>query len=291
MKHAFSAIALLVLSALCAAPAAAAPCNRACLTGLVTAYVDALVAHDPAKLPLAPGTVRYTEDSQDAKLGEGIWKTITGKGTFRHDYIDTRKQIAAAHVHLMEDKIPVLLSVALHVTDGKIAGIETLVQRVQPDSRLKPTELGKPVRGMDDPVPAGKKMTRAQMIATALAYTSGLRIGNFTDAGTKFAPDAYRVENGAILAGAGCGRGDCNMYAQRIVTHPSILASVVAVDEDNGTVLLWMNFGDTGSYGPGNALVTFEAFKVWGGQIHAVNAFFRTLPLSTPRYWSASDLP
>ena len=24
---------------------------------------------------------------------------------------------------------------------------------------------------------------------------------------------------------------------------------------------------------------------------HAVNAFFRTLPLSTPRYWAASDLP
>ncbi len=50
-----------------------------------------------------------------------------------------------------------------------------------------------------------------------------------------------------------------------------------------------MNFGDTGSYGPGNALVTFEAFKVWGGEIHAINAFFRTMPPSTPRYWPASD--
>jgi hypothetical protein len=134
-------------------------------------------------------------------------------------------------------------------------------------------------------------MTRAQMIATALGYPAGLRIGNFTDGGTKFAPEAYRVENGVITAGEGCGRGDCNMYAQRIITHPSIIASVMAVDEEKGVVLLWMNFGDTGSYGPGNALVTFEAFKVWGGQIHAVNAFFRTLPLSTPRYWTASDLP
>jgi hypothetical protein len=33
--------------------------------------------------------------------------------------------------------------------------------------------------------------------------------------------------------------------------------------------------GDTNSYDPGNALVTFEAFKVWGGEIHAINAFFR----------------
>ena len=42
-------------------------------------------------------------------------------------------------------------------------------------------------------------------------------------------------------------------------------------------------------YGPGNALITFEAFKVWGGEIHSINAFFRTMPLATPRYWSSSD--
>ncbi len=91
------------------------------------------------------------------------------------------------------------------------------------------------------------------------------------------------------MAGDGCGRGDCGLYAQRIIVHPGIIAKVAAVDEEKGVVLLWMNFGDTGSYGPGNALVTFEAFKVWGGQIHAINAFFRTMPLSTPRYWPASD--
>ena len=30
---------------------------------------------------------------------------------------------------------------------------------------------------------------------------------------------------------------------------------------------------------------TFEALKVWGGEIHAVNAFFRILPEDTPRGW------
>ncbi len=282
-------LALLVLPALAPAPAAAATCDRACLTGLITSYVDALVAHDPARLPLAAGTVRYTQDSQDVKLGEGLWQSVTGKGIFRHDYLDTRKQVAAAHVHLLEGTVPVLYSVLLHVRDGRIGGIETLVQRITPDSRFQPTELGKPVRGMNDPVPAGKKQTRAAMIETALKYPEGLRVGSFTDGKTPFAAETYRVENGVITAGAGCGRGDCNMYAQRIIVHPGVIAKVAAVDEEAGVVLLWMNFGDTGSYGPGNALVTFEAFKVWGGQIHAINAFFRTMPLSTPRYWPASD--
>ncbi|MBX5460734.1 MAG: hypothetical protein IRZ28_06530 [Steroidobacteraceae bacterium] len=270
-------------------PAAAENCDRACLSGLLTQYIDAVVARDPSRLPLAEN-VRFTEDSEALKLGEGLWQATLTKGTFRQDYLDTRKQIAATHVQLLEGKNQVLLSALLHVKDRKIAGIETLVQRVTPESRLQPKELGKPIRGMNDPVPANKKQSRESMIKTALTYTEGLRIGNFTDAGTPFAPEAYRVENGVIMAGEGCGRDDCGLYSQNIMVHPGIIASVAAVDEENGVVLLWMNFGHTGSsYGEGNSLVTFEAFKVWGGQIHAINAFFRGLPISTARFWPSAD--
>src|SRR5262249_43406980 len=151
----------------------------------------------PSTLPLAEN-LRFTEDSKALTLGEGLWKTVTAKGQFRHDYLDTRKQVAATHVQLFEGKTQVLYSVLLHVKDKKIAGIETLVQRVTAESRSQPTELGKPIRGMDDPVPAGKKQSRESMIRTALTYPAGLRIGNFTDGGTPFATEAYRVENGVI---------------------------------------------------------------------------------------------
>jgi hypothetical protein len=269
--------------------AAAGTCDRPCLTGLLSQYVDALVARDHSRLPLAQ-KVRFTEDSQAIQLGEGLWKTVTGKGSFRHDYLDTRKQVAASHVVLLEGQTQVLLSVLLHVLDSRIAGIETLVQRIAPGSRFPPTELGKPVRGMNDPVPAGRKQSRKAMISTALTYAEGLRVGSFTDGKTPFAPETYRVENGVITAGEGCGRADCGMYAQNIILHPGIIASVAAVDEENGVVLLWMNFGHTGSaYGEGNALVTFEAFKVWGGQIHSINAFFKGLQVATARYWPSSD--
>src|SRR5690606_19250859 len=143
--------------------------------------------------------------------------------------------------------------VLLHVDEGRIAGVETLVQRITPDSRFQPTELDTPIRGMDDPVPEGLAQSRESLIATALTYAEGLRVGNFTDAGTPFAAEAYRVENGVITAGEGCFITDCGMYSQRIMVHPSLLASVAAVDEQAGIVLLWMNFGYTDSYGPGNA--------------------------------------
>lgn len=279
----------LALTGLAAEPATAQSCDRACLSGLMTRYVDAVLAHDPSNLPLAE-KVKFTEDSKALKLGEGLWKTVTGKGRFRQDYLDEARQVAAAHLVLEEDKNQVLLAVLLHTRDKKIEGIETLVQRVTPDSRFQPKELGAPIRGMNDPIPAGKKMTRAAMVKTALTYTEGLRIGSFVDGGTPFASDAYRVENGVITGGGGCGREDCGMYAQNIMVHPSVIPSVAVVDEDNGVVVLWMNFGHTGnSYGEGNSLVTFEAFKVWGGEIHAVNAFFKGLPVGTSRFWSTSD--
>ncbi len=186
------------MTALSGPAAAADSCDRACMTGLITQYVDAMVAHDQSKLPLAE-SVKVTEDSKAIKLGDGLWKTVTGKGTFRHDYLDVKAQVAAAHVVVLEGETQALTSILLHIKDRKIAGIETLVQRVGGgESRFRPTELGKPVKGMNDPVPAGKKQSRESMIKTALTYPAGLRVGNFTDGGTPFAPETYRVENGVV---------------------------------------------------------------------------------------------
>jgi hypothetical protein len=282
-----SAIAAIFMLAI-AVPANAADCDRACLKGLLDSYVTAVLEHDPSSLPLAE-EAEYTEGGRAVAMGEGMWKTITGKGTFRHDYLDTTRQVAAAHIHLIEGDLPVLLSVALHVDDGKISDIETIVAKITPDSPFQPNQLGEPIRGLDTPIPAGMRMFRDDMIRIALSYAEGLRIGNFEDAGVPFAPEVYRVENGVITAGQGCFGSVCGLYDQRIMVHPGLIPSVVAVDEENGTVLLWMNFGYTDSYGPGRALVTFEAFKIWGGSIHAINAFFDFLPIGRSRGWPSEE--
>src|SRR5690606_38977963 len=154
--------------------------------------------------------------------------------------------------------------------------------------RFKPTELGGRIRRRNDRVQPGMRNSREEMGRIALTYAEGLRVGNSSDAGTPFTDDAYRVENGVITADQRDPRR--RMYEQNIIVHPGIIPSVAAVDEENGTVLLWMNFGHTGdAYGPGNALVTFEAFKVWGDEIHSILAFFKGLPISTARFWPSSD--
>ncbi len=288
MKRHLPALCLLVVAALSTRPAHASTCPRYCLEGLLTRYFDAMVAHAPAQLPLA-ANVRFTEDSRELKLGDGLWQTVTRKGDFRQDYIDQKQQLAAAHTILFEGDTEVLYSVVLHVENRKIAGIETIVYRVQADAKQKPDQLGKPLPFMNDPIPAGKRMSRAEMEHVALSYTQGLRVGSFVKANTPFAPEAYRVENGIRYAGEGCVGKDCAILTQKIMLHPDIKPGIALVDEQAGIVLLWMNFGDTRSYGPNKALVTFEAFKISDGQIHAINAFFAFLPKETERTWPFAE--
>jgi hypothetical protein len=160
-------LCLLVVSPL---PSQAQTCDRGCLTVMMTQFIDALVAHDPSRLPLAE-TVRYTEDSRNARLGQGIWQSVTANGGFRQDYIDTRKQVAASHVLLHEGDTQVLYSVLLHVAGMRITGIETLVQRVGTGGPFRPTTSSNSFRHFSSPSP-NPSSTRSSAIPCANANAS-----------------------------------------------------------------------------------------------------------------------
>jgi len=88
---------LVLFGAIASAHAATDDCDRACLSGFVTSYLDALKAHDSRPLPLT-SDVRFTENGVAIPLGEALWVTITGIGTYRVDYVDTEAQQVASHV-------------------------------------------------------------------------------------------------------------------------------------------------------------------------------------------------
>jgi hypothetical protein len=85
MKCLLNGIAFLFLvsSSLLAAPA----CDRQCLAGYGTQYVDAMLAHKPERVPVA-ANLKYTEDGQQIKIGEGEWTTISGLTAHRRDILD-----------------------------------------------------------------------------------------------------------------------------------------------------------------------------------------------------------
>jgi hypothetical protein len=265
---------------------AAATCDRECLRGFITQYLDAMVAHNPSALPLS-AKVRFTEDSVEMHLGEGLWKDASRIRAYRQDILDTRQGVAASQVIVEEAGSPVFLVLRLKVADKKITEIETMVTRTQKEGALfKPDALQAADKTMALAPDKSQLATREEAIRIAKFYPAGLKIGSFVTVDAPFAPDAYRVENGVITAGPGCSRPGCeNIKTQKIMEHPFITNRVSAVDEELGIVLLRMNFGQTSSYGQGNALIVWEAFKIYGGQIHAVEAFMKIMPASMGSGW------
>jgi hypothetical protein len=266
-------------------------CDRQCLTDTMTRYLDAMVAHEPAAAPLAP-TVRFTEDAVPLKVGEGIWKSPIKFRSYRLDIIDTRQGVAAVHTVLEENGMPILFTARLKVVDRKITEIESIVVRTQAEAMLfAPANLTSPAAGMTYRPAAPERMSRDAMVAVAERYPAGLRAGSFVTVDARFAPGAYRLENGVRMAGPGCTfqPPSCeDMRTQRIPTLPEVKQRLIAVDEEAGIVLFWLSFGRgslPGAAFEGKGLVTFEAFKVYGGTIHAAEAIFKGLPLDGASGW------
>lgn len=292
MKRVISCLVLMGLLSACSAPprpaAAAGACDRACLKGAIDAYLAALLAHDPSRLALTRN-VRFTEDTHNLPLGSGFWKTVTGERGYRQDFLDVRSSTAGALVVMLEGDHPVLFVLRLKVVDRRIAEVETMVVHNAKEGAFMDIEaLKNPSEAMNRPVPPGQRESRDNAIDIASRYPGGLKIGSFVRADTAFAPDAYRFENGRRMAGPGCTfmpPACVDIKNQRIPTLSEITYRVAVVDEEQGIVWFRLDFGP-GSMGPKeNALHAWEAFKVYGGQIHAVEAFMKVMPAHLASGW------
>jgi hypothetical protein len=135
-----------------------------------------------------------------------------------------------------------------------------------------------------------QRNAREEAVRIAEFYPAGLKAGSFVTVDAPFASDAYRFENGQLMAGPGCTfRPDCaDIKTQKIPTLSEVAYRVAAVDEDLGIVLLRLDFGAGSSRVAGDSLVVWEAFKVYGGQIHAVEAFMKNMPLGTASGWDSA---
>ena len=289
MKRVLHTAAALLIFVPGSSTAAAADCDRECLRGFVTQYLNAMVAHTPGALPLA-ASIRFTEDTVDMKLGEGLWKQASKIRPYRLDILDAAQGVAASQVVVEEAGSPVMLMLRLKVVDRKIAEVETQVTRSQKEGAIFAIDaLQSPNAAMLRPVEPAARSSRAEAIKLAEFYPAGLEIGSFVTVNAPFAADAYRFENGRLMAGKGCTLRppSCeDIKGQEITKHPGLSYRVVAVDEELGITLLRMNFGPAaGRYGDGNGLMVWEAFKVYGGQIHGVEAFMKIMPVDRPSGW------
>ena len=294
-------------------------CDRACLTGVMDSYLAALVAHDPAKAPLARN-VRFTENTGVLDVGEGLWVGASASpSAFRLYVPDPAIDQVALIGTMREFDRPVLVALRLRVLNRRVVEAEHIVVRSLTGPGLKNLVTPRPAFLAD--VPAGQRGSRAEMLRIADSYYDAVSKG--ISASTSFAGDCVRHENGlqtsanrapvappgiprdqvagfATLAGLGCAaQVDSQMFAY--ITSID-LRRVQIVDEQKGLVFGLSMFRHLGklrqlpikgvpelvsipiNVGPID-LQAAQVFKIAGGAIHEIEAIGYTLPYKSNSGW------
>lgn len=263
---------------------APAACDRECLRGKVTQILHALVKHDISGVAVAD-TVRVTEDAVAKPLkAVGLVNTVTRLRGYRQDVIDERAGVAGTHVMVEESGAPVMLVVRLKVVDDRLSEIELVATRSRGEGLIFNIDgLITPSAVMNYAPRPAQLATRDDAIKAAMHYPQGLNAATtFAAVNAPFAPNAYRYENGQVMAGPDCkfAPGCQNILTQSLAIFErlgDVQTRVIAADERMGIVWLRMAWGVARE--GGDQLTVWEMFKVYDGRIHAVEAFMRILPV------------
>src|ERR1035441_1758387 len=188
----FVVIPIALVSSIGSATAASATCDRACLEGMVNEYLDAMLARNPFSLPLA-SKVKFTENDQVLKLGEGLWLTASGPGSYKLYAADPQAGQIGFLGTMRENGTPIALALRLRIENKRISEVETLIIR-EADSAKSIEAMGKPDASFLDPVPAGQRKSRDEMIAIANKYYDGIEQSKGSI--VPFDASCNRVQNG-----------------------------------------------------------------------------------------------
>ena len=251
-------------------------CTRENLKSLANKYFNALAAHDPSMLPLAPD-VKFTENGNELKVGEGFWKTA-GKVLLTRHLIDTLK--CGTHTQAVveepdaEGKIrPILFGVRLQYKNKKITEIETIIAR---EKEFAFTMGGaKGVLATKDQdwegiLPPSERISRLALKAAADDYFD--MFAKEPVVHTPFARECDRWENGVQTTTGGDvmvdGKNismpahDCSPKGLVISNHGP--RRVPLIDVEAGIVVTYVHFA--------SSLPDFHMFKVKNREIKLIQA-------------------
>lgn len=322
IKKCTLALAVLALIGCIANAEARAPaaktCDRQCLQMLADTYIAALVAHDPRKVPLA-ANVRIVENAKRIQPGEGLWKTATaGPRDFKIVVPDPYSQEVGGMVMMQSDGKPAQVGFRLKLVNGKIVEAEQMVAFPR-EASLANLEKPRPAILMN--VPYEYRDSRGRLIHIAKSYYDAL--DNNNGALAPFAPDCDRHENGMRTApsGGAVGGGGAPGAAPRppslvgmqtcasqinsgVFQYITVIGDrrVEVADEQTGLVIGFSHFHHAFTqhefkiYNDPNRdtvkmdykpfdLPAMHIFKIWGGQIHEIEAMGFTAPYNSPSGW------
>lgn len=175
----------------------AGTCDRACLESFVDQYMDALIAHDPKKLPMT-ARVKNTEDAVRLEPGDGFWRTALSKGSYRLFVTDTDSGQVAFIGTMREVNAPmanpVIIALRLKIENRQVSEIENMVVR-DAHAAMNLEKWGAPNAVFLEALPAAQRASRAELVRIGNLYLSALE-KNDGKLAPPFAAGCERIQNG-----------------------------------------------------------------------------------------------
>jgi hypothetical protein len=316
MKQSFVAFAAALTLAATGASAAPPSCDRECLAGALNSYLQALISHDPARMPVTRN-VKYTENGVRLNLGDGLWQTASAMPTYRLDVIDDEAEQVGLLGRISENGNNNWFAVRLKVEpDHKISQIETLINRsisAGPGAGAPGGAQGntEPHPLMAEVIPADKRLSRAALAGIGNSYFTGMA-DEKSGTNVPFSPLCQRRENGTVTANnttAPQGSMQWLDCKSQFDTGFSVIVTNIRerrfaiVDRTKGLAFGWGYFDHDGTHAKFSRTldhqeadvsamfrqpITFyiaEVFKVTDGKIRQIEAVLTTVPFRMESGW------
>ena len=287
-------------------------CDRACLYGIVDDYLDALLHHDPTRLPWSK-RARFTENNVALQIGDGLWATASGIGDYRLKFAEPGNGQVGFFGVVTETTASSVFAVRIKVEDHRISELETLIFRLADAGRTgvqnffaEPHLVDKPILLEDVSEP--RRRPRERMVAIANGYFDTLQRNDGT-LHTEFDENCNCIENGlqttnnpALTARPigllGCEaqfklgyyRYDDELRARRfpLVDAERGLVLAAAFIDHSGRIGTYKLTDGTVVESPWrrpHSLCMLELFKIVDGRIRQIEAVFITVPYGMPSPW------
>lgn len=305
------AMIFVLLPAAFAQPAYKPACDRTCLEGYIDKYLDAMLAHKVSP-ELFAKTCRFTENGVQLPLGgEGLWYSMSGKGTYKFYVPDVETQQVAFIGTVKEggatagakaapgakpaSPTTVAVAIRLRILNGLITEAEQLAIRPEqsltgaaPASKFPPTgeaveKMGKPHEIFTQTIPESERMSREDLVRVGNYYFAGLQ-RNDAKGYYPFTDDCVRYENG-MLATKECKNQFSNGSLRNIVSRIRD-RRFVAVDRERGIAFA---FGFFDHVQIDWTWQLAELFRIEKGQIRRIEAVFHRCPYGMNSGWSTYE--
>ena len=272
-----------------------AACDRACLDGMLDRFLDAVVAKDPARAPLAIG-FRQTQNSVLTPAGSGAWQTLSAIGPSPRRYFDPVTGNAVFFGTVTDGGERAVASVRVRVENGAITEAEWhIAHRGDPGISGEGSDVlfdADKLIASPPPqrvVPPAERLPRDALVRIVNSYFDGLVAGSgrtvLAHGGCSRFENGFEVTGGPIRSGDPTdgfeGLGDCTSGYASLAVALVAARRYLLVDEEAQAVVMSAIFIRK----PGDARRRnhfMEVFGIDGGRIRSVHAAMFYAPPDRP---------